>query len=132
MTTRVSTAFKFRIFPWFFVAWVAINLIGMTLGVIWIIREGVVGGLLFMLVTISLFGFLVGMAVFSLSEIVIDDHAIARRILGITWQTIRWNDVRSVRTFRITDFSGSGKLRVFNIYPVKRSRFRSGVMMFNE
>jgi hypothetical protein len=62
-------------------------------------------------------------ALLSISDIVVDHRGISRSLFGKTWQAIRWDNIRIIKTFPIRDPDTNKMIRGFNIYPLIRPRF---------
>lgn len=59
--------------------------------------------------------------IFSHSNIIINNQGISRSLLGKTFQTIRWDNIKIIKTFFLVDPNNRMKLaRVIIIYPVIR------------
>src|SRR5438477_12094479 len=103
------STFRFSALPWVALALAAVNALSVFLAVLVAVRESLVGGLLLMAFTLPLFGVLGGMTILGLSEIIISDHEITRRIFGKTWQSIQWNNVECIRVSPIPNFFGDSQ-----------------------
>jgi hypothetical protein len=70
------------------------------------------------LVIILTIVWLIGILVLSAqSDVVIDKQKISRRLFGLTWQRIRWDNIDRIVVFPITKGTSYYVLRGFNIYP---------------
>jgi hypothetical protein len=73
--------------------------------------------------------------VLSMSEIVVNDSGLSRRLWGKTLATIRWDNIRLIRTFEMFHPALRRKVRFVNVFPTKPSGFRllpSGMFSFGE
>lgn len=113
---NLPASFRFRGFVALCVVLVAILALVLALGIVWIERQGLIGGLTFLAAGFLLFGGLGAITMLGMSDIVIDDQKIARRIFGIEWQALPWNCVERIRIFRIPDFGRFRKVRAFKVY----------------
>jgi hypothetical protein len=70
----------------------------------------------------------------SASDIVVDADGISKRLLGVTWKVIRWDNVSRITAFPV--YGGYGySARAFNVFPKVISGFRilpSGKMCFQD
>lgn len=88
----------------------------LALSFIWIEREGFWSGVVFLTVGLLLFGVLGIMTLLGVSDIIIDNDGISRRLFGVEWQAVRWDCVQRIRIFRIPNFARGGTFRAFKIY----------------
>lgn len=98
-------------------------------------RDGLLGGAIFLLCTISLFGVGGFFMLASKSDIVLSDRGISRSYFGATWQTMEWDNVRLIRAFPVYVPYERGARRGFNIYPRDRnglSPMPAGKMIFGD
>jgi len=109
--------FRFKSFIVVFVGLIAVLSFWVVLSVAWMSREGFWGGVAFLLVGILLFGVLGTMTTLGMSDIVIDEERISRRIFGAEWQSLRWDNVDRIAIFQIPDFGRLRRIRAFKIYP---------------
>lgn len=84
---------------------------------------------------IFLFFLITGALIFAAgSDVVIKNDGITRCRFGKTWQTIRWDNVRLITAFPISD--GQGHIsKAFNVFPIVKPRYSllpSGRMAFTD
>jgi hypothetical protein len=102
----------------------------------WIIHTGeVTGGVLLILIGCGLFVPLYINAKLTLSPLCVDDDGITVTTFGCTWKSMKWRDVREVRSAQWTDVGYSKSTRKFVIYSTSGERFylkKAGPIIFNE
>ena len=126
--------FKFRELPWICLWLAIIEILCLTMGVIWMRREGVLGGLMFSAISCSVAGFFGIITIRGTSDVVVDDQGISRTFFGMTWQSFQWDSVERLVVRRVMDPSSNfGKtIRAFVLYQKNRRRRLLSGMSFLE
>lgn len=92
---------------------------------------GLIYGVLFIFLTLIYF-LLAGVAIAAQSDILIDDQGISRRLLGKTWRTIQWSDIKVIWTFPVTakgfqSKAGKGFAIYTSVKPIGISYLSGGI-----
>jgi hypothetical protein len=102
----------------------------------WVISSGeVTGGVLVILIGCGLFVPLYFNAKLTLSPLCVNDDGITVTTFGCTWKSMKWRDVKEVRSSQWADVGVSKPTRKFFIYSTSGERFylkQSGPIIFNE
>jgi hypothetical protein len=102
----------------------------------WIIFRGeTVGGVLVIVAGCSMFVPLYINAKLTLSALCVDAQGITAIAFGRTWKSMKWTDVKEIRSSRWTDVGSSKSTRKFLIYSKTGERFylkKRGPLVFNE
>lgn len=81
---------------------------------------------------ICLAGFI---GILNLMGIVVDQRGISRIFLGKVWQSIEWENIKTIKLFNRFSREDGRYIRCFNIHPLKSAKFRflpTGKIVFNE
>jgi hypothetical protein len=111
---RIVYRYKWRFLPYL---WLLIFLpFAITLGTIWIRREGISDGLAFLAISLGIV-FIVGYMLFlSLSDIEINEHGIARRALLHRWQYLHWSELSRITISSTMNPENGEEVRSFMFY----------------
>ena len=96
------------------------------------------GALLFFTVVFLFIGILGSFAVLDMSDIVIDERGISRRLFGWKWQGLHWDGIQRIRAFVLRNMANSVRskpfrqIQVFPLAGVENDRILRGKMVFDE
>lgn len=120
-----AATFKFRSLKSVALWLMFVELFGIAMGLIWIWRDSLLGGLIFLILFCSFFGIVGGISLLAMLDINIDDYEISRSFLGKVWQRISWSNVQKIWVFSLPDYYKSNKpVRSVVIYPIKKQQSR--------
>ena len=96
------------------------------------------GALVFFTVVFLFIGILGSFAVLSMSDVIIDERRISRRLIGWEWQALRWDSIQRIRAFVVRNMANSVRSKPFRqiqVIPsagVQTDRMLLGKMVFDE
>lgn len=94
MSENITYKYKWRFLP---AAWIlAFAPLCVFLGVAWISRQGWMGGVIFLLVSLLLVILVGWVLVMGLANVSINNKGISRQAFGVTWQNMEWIAVRRI------------------------------------
>ena len=119
---RFIYRYKWRLLP---LVWLAVSVpFCAFFGVVWILRQGWQGGIIFLLISMTFVLLMEWALLLGLADVYVDDSEIVRKAFGATLQRMRWIDMeelrisisrspengQSVRSFGFRSKAGKGNL----------------------
>jgi hypothetical protein len=115
---------------------IVLTLIGVVIGIVWINREGLFGGLVFLTIFALFISFIFVTAILGISDIIIDANGVSRSLLGHTWQAIYWPCITRIRIILVPDYESHKLTRTICIDQSNEARLlfflKGGGMFFTE
>jgi hypothetical protein len=133
--------FKFKKLPLLCAALIIILVGDVLLGVLALAdhrHDAGVGALVYLIFVFLLFGLLGSFAALQMSDILIDERGISRRLFGWKWQGLHWDSIQRIRAFVVRNMANSVRskpfrqIQVFPLTGVEADRILLGKMVFDE